>query len=78
MKTVFVVLLIDPDGDSYSIHKNLQSAEMAFERIMSSGYKPDAFYVLEVEFNKEFGFGAYNEFYGVEKVHRAWDETMVE
>ena len=76
--TIYTVLEINPDGDMYSVHENLQSAEAAFEGIMSNGYKPDALYVLEVEFGKEFGFGAYNEFFGVEKVHREWDETMVE
>jgi hypothetical protein len=76
--TIYTVLEIDPDGDRYSIHENLQSAENAFEGIMSNDFKPDACYVLEVEFGKEFGFGAYNEFYGVHKVHKAYDETMVE
>jgi hypothetical protein len=78
--TIYTVLSISPDGDNYSIHENLQSACAAFNENLDTddAFKPDACYVLEVEFGKEFGFGAYNEFYGVHKVHKAYDETMVE
>ncbi len=70
---LYVVIMMTEDGDSYNIHTNLDNAEKNFRKESENGFYTQV-YLLKVNPGKEFGVGAYGDFYGAE-VMQATEEV---
>lgn len=67
---MYIVISSSPDGDTYSIHQDLEAAKKAFnkekESIEDSGFYDDAVYFASVTEGSKFGWGTHGDFFGGE------------
>ena len=67
---MYIVISLAPDGDTYSIHPDLEAAKKAFneekESIEDCEFYDDAVYLASVPEGSKFGWGAQGDFFGGE------------
>lgn len=61
---MYILIETSPDGDSYEISNNLPKIQEKFEEKKYEGNTEGYLYLVEVEEETEFGFGAYGDLFG--------------
>ena len=61
---MYILIETSPDGDRYKISNNLPKIQEKFEEEKYEGNTEGSLYLVEVEEETEFGFGAYGDLFG--------------
>lgn len=67
---MFIVFLVDPDGDSYSLFNTLEEAKEEFKTQVETFQEFEEMQVIIAEITnpKDFGFGTRDEVFGMEVI----------
>ena len=63
---MYIVIQCNPDGDTYSIHSSLERAEASYDQSIDYADEESPLYLVQVEEDRDFGFGAQGDFFGGE------------
>lgn len=67
MEKILVLIMLDSDGSSYRVGKDLAKMKQRFQEVKDDGLF-DRIVLAEVELDTEIGFGAYGDFFGGEVI----------
>jgi hypothetical protein len=66
---MYIVIKKNPDGDSYKISTDLDKSKKTFmEETKECSYPGEFVYLIKIEKDLEFGFGAYGDIFGGEVI----------
>ena len=63
---MYIVIQCNPDGDTYSIHSSLERAQESYDKSIDYADEESPLYLVQVEEDQYFGFGAWGDFFGGE------------